>query len=634
MQACTATSECDPGLVCLDEVCSFCRADADCPAPQRCGAVEAGHCGCADADGDRHSCDDCRNDDAAIFAGAAEVCDEKDNDCDGEVDKAAAVRFFADQDHDGYGNGALFVDGCSAPVGFVPMDGDCNDVDSTSSPGRVEVCDNRDNDCDGESDEDVRTRYFRDADGDGYGDPANSLLACQLPASGFTLVTGDCDDSRADVNPAALESCNARDDDCDGTVDGQSRRCDNACGSGSETCNVGLWQSCTAPPIVTISNLLSLTGSLAEYECLVVGSAGRLSVASGMTLRTRNWLRVEATGTLELSPDAVVQTGGDFTLADQARVLANRARIGVAGTAMIGQDARIFLQTPQAPAYSGGGSAACASATAAGVGGAGGGANGGAGGQGGHCGPLLTQPRPGAGGPGAANGADGCSCPCSVPAAGGAPSGGGGGGSLAGGGGGANGGRGGRGGAGLYAGASTDGGAGGAALVGPSSVPTEGGGGGGSAGKADVSFAAEACQGTGGAGAGVLVLQAAGFVNEGAVFADGAPGENAGGFYTNSGGGGAGAGGTVFFAVDRFDNRGAISAVGGRGGGAWVNLVGARAGGGGGGGGGRVYVTAQDGGTPTLTTRGNIFVGGGLGGVGFTSESGEAGGDGWVFIRP
>jgi hypothetical protein len=130
------------------------------------------------------------------------------------------------------------------------------------------------------------------------------------------------------------------------------------------------------------------------------------------------------------------------------------------------------------------------------------------------------------------------------------------------------------------------------------------------------------------------VVKAAAFVNEGALFADGAPGESAGGFYTNSGGGGGGAGGTFVFAVDRFDNRGAISAVGGRGGSAWVNLVGARAGGGGGGGGGRVYVTAQDGGTPTVTSRGNIFVGGGLGGLGYASEAGGNGEDGWVFIRP
>jgi hypothetical protein len=46
-----------------------------------------------------------------------------------------------------------------------------------------------------------------DADGDGDGFTA-------LAAGG-----DDCDDSRADVHPAAFEVCNGNDDDCDGTID-------------------------------------------------------------------------------------------------------------------------------------------------------------------------------------------------------------------------------------------------------------------------------------------------------------------------------------------------------------------------------------------------------------------------------
>lgn len=38
---------------------------------------------------------------------------------------------------------------CSQPSGYVAQQGDCNDADNTSRPGLAELCDGRDNDCDG-----------------------------------------------------------------------------------------------------------------------------------------------------------------------------------------------------------------------------------------------------------------------------------------------------------------------------------------------------------------------------------------------------------------------------------------------------------------------------------------------------
>jgi hypothetical protein len=66
--------------------------------------------------------------------------------------------------------------------------------------------------------EGVMTTYYGDADGDGYGDPANTTEACSAPA-GYVTDNTDCDDNNAAVNPGATEVCNGIDDDCDGQVD-------------------------------------------------------------------------------------------------------------------------------------------------------------------------------------------------------------------------------------------------------------------------------------------------------------------------------------------------------------------------------------------------------------------------------
>jgi hypothetical protein len=60
--------------------------------------------------------------------------------------------------------------------------------------------------------------WFRDADGDGYGNDAEPRLACD-PPMGHSTVGGDCDETDAAINPATAETCNGADDDCDFQVD-------------------------------------------------------------------------------------------------------------------------------------------------------------------------------------------------------------------------------------------------------------------------------------------------------------------------------------------------------------------------------------------------------------------------------
>lgn len=62
--------------------------------------------------------------------------------------------------------------------------------------------------------------YYRDLDGDGYGDSANTTAACAgTNPAGWVAEGGDCDDTLPEINPDALEICDGIDNDCDDIAD-------------------------------------------------------------------------------------------------------------------------------------------------------------------------------------------------------------------------------------------------------------------------------------------------------------------------------------------------------------------------------------------------------------------------------
>ncbi len=78
---------------------------------------------------------------------------------------------------------------------------DCDDDNAKVHPGATELCNGGDDDCDGlvdEDDPDVvdAATYCADADGDGRGDPATSVVSCDHPAGYVT----DCSDAN-DADP-------------------------------------------------------------------------------------------------------------------------------------------------------------------------------------------------------------------------------------------------------------------------------------------------------------------------------------------------------------------------------------------------------------------------------------------------
>ncbi len=171
---------------------------------------------------------DCDDLDAAVNPDAAEVCNDIDDNCDGDIDDddpdvTDTETWYLDFDGDGYGSNAFSVAACEAPSGLVDDNTDCEDTDANINPGADEVCNDIDDDCDGDIDDadsgvTETSTWYIDHDGDGFGSEDYTTSACEV-SPGWTDTSSDCDDNDGTVNPDAQEVCNEIDDDCDGDVD-------------------------------------------------------------------------------------------------------------------------------------------------------------------------------------------------------------------------------------------------------------------------------------------------------------------------------------------------------------------------------------------------------------------------------
>ena len=177
---------------------------------------------CSVLEGYVENSEDCDDSNAAVFLGAIEICDNVDNDCNGEIDDNTEIPMYADFDGDGYVASsepeylcAEFLEqGYTQELSFFI---DCDDSNAEIHPEATESCDEIDNNCNEQIDEGVQSFLYRDLDGDGFGVGA-TVAVCGQP-EGYASSSGDCDDADDFVNPAAEEVCDYFDNNCNDEID-------------------------------------------------------------------------------------------------------------------------------------------------------------------------------------------------------------------------------------------------------------------------------------------------------------------------------------------------------------------------------------------------------------------------------
>jgi hypothetical protein len=167
---------------------------------------------------------DCDDTNAAVNPAAKELCATiYDDNCSGMVNEPGsfdATTFYRDDDADNYGISTSTVLTCVLPTNnYAAQSGDCDDANPLIRPLQMELCDGIDNNCDGTTDEGVKTTYYKDVDSDGYGLALSFKRACTKPV-GYAAKKGDCNDSCRTCYPGArIIFLDGKDNNCDGRIE-------------------------------------------------------------------------------------------------------------------------------------------------------------------------------------------------------------------------------------------------------------------------------------------------------------------------------------------------------------------------------------------------------------------------------
>lgn len=154
-----------------------------------------------------------------------EICDGHDNNCDGVVDNVYEPCKKDCQ------TGLPCTEGIYCKSGYKTCNSDCN-----IGPIQAEICNNQDDNCDGNVDENITGTDCSTACGAGTITCANGIQTCSAP-------------------PVLAETCNGKDDNCDGKTDNApgggplTAKCSVDCGAGVivpglKECHDANWSEC------------------------------------------------------------------------------------------------------------------------------------------------------------------------------------------------------------------------------------------------------------------------------------------------------------------------------------------------------------------------------------------------------
>lgn len=174
---------------------------------------------------------DCKDDLSGLICNAPkiepkpEICDNKDNDCDGLVD----------EDFIGKGKVCIVGKGECLAYGILVCDQGGKELVCSAKPPlpKKEICDDKDNDCDGEIDEDWPDKYKICTEGLGEC-MGKGIYKCNPDGSGIIC--------SAQTGIPTQEICDDKDNDCDGLVDEEWPEKGKVCFSGKGECQrAGQW---------------------------------------------------------------------------------------------------------------------------------------------------------------------------------------------------------------------------------------------------------------------------------------------------------------------------------------------------------------------------------------------------------
>ena len=223
---------------------------------------------------------------------------------------------------------------------YSELDGDCDDADAAVHPGAAEVCDGVDNDCDALLDGDDDSvdwstvgDWYRDADGDGYGDASASSTTCSQP-DGYIRDGGDTDDT----DPLAYPGSEEVDDDGDGYTDGEGDSDDgdpNVYPGAPEVCDgvqndsdAASWHASEEAGMATF---FDADGAATDWTAALTGpgvSAATVSEPGALWICEGDW---SAALTIEADDVRVMGSGEGLTVLDGERSEVVITAYGVSG---------------------------------------------------------------------------------------------------------------------------------------------------------------------------------------------------------------------------------------------------------------------------------------------------------------